>query len=1652
MKRISGTILSIFLVMILLLGFFTATAPNARAEETIDLDLPSGWSMFSLPVLPANPVLSELFPEAKTVYGYARGTGYFRVKEDEELKGGKGYWILFDSAQSKSLTGQPIQEHPLSVNEGGWEMIGGCTFPAQASADSANINVIYGYAPEAGYKRVLKSEKLLPGKGYWICLSDSARLRVDSGWPPGEETESVEIMTDSNVYSKLSFYNNEVNINCPEWIDPTISPHQVRVFYWKDDVYQGPYDLLDSAFDLTVDDGNDNISGRITIPDGLMDLFDITGPNDYIKVRLTLSNLQTKHSGAVYVDSIVEPDEVESYLAVLPKTLHIGEKGAVSLSLFSGDHLAKAKVQVALLKEEERILETEDYINGKGKIEFEVPQIEKGEYALEVKAKGFEDSAYVKVAETLLVFVETDKPIYKPGQTMHLRVITLNSELKPVSKGAIAEIQDAKGIKIFRKEVYTDEYGMSSFDLPISSEPNLGVWKITAGSDDVNTQLDVRVEKYVLPKYEVKAELPKEWFLVNEPIKGKVKAEYSFGRPVKGELVIVASKYVGEWVEYETYTTQIDGEVEFEISPPEYVAGVPAAGGMGNVTLDITVKETNTGYEENTNKLLTISEAPLNIQIIPESSVFKPSLPIDILIITETPDNKPRDAGVGITVTHLNKLFEEFEITEHTVETIGGKALFTLTPPTEAIAIVISAEAEGASASGALQSGYSPSGNFIHVEQISQGIPRVGEKITFKVHSTSEAVTFYYEVISRGKVVFTDYTGSSEISFIVTPLMAPSSKILVYQILQTSEVAADYLPFSVEADYPHSVTAEFSKEEAKPGEELAITIKTEGKAKIGLAAVDKSVFILAEKRLNLQQVFDELERLYMKPQAELHSYSVYIEVDTKGAEETFEDAEVIVLSNNKIPEGEKHENTSGIWWGGQWEKWQRDPVFRAFMAENAMDDMDGVLMPQPGAMPPESGELAEVERVRQFFPETWLWKEDFTDDLGNASFTVKVPDTITTWMLNAVGLSQEKGIGICEDTLTAFQPFFIKIDLPYSAIRGEEFPVSISVYNYLDTKQDVFVEIESDDWFDLLDDTSKMVAVEANDIGGAQFKIRPKKLGVQEIKVTARSSDVADAVNKTIIIDPEGVSREAITNIILNAGVSKEVNTFIPGNVVEGSERAYIAATSSYLTQSIEGIEELLKMPYGCGEQNMIFLAPDICIIRYLKQTNQLKPEIMAKAEKLMITGYQRELTYRRDDGSFSAFGQSDDEGSLWLTAFVLKVFSQARGLMFIDESILDGAEAWITGHQNEDGSFDPVGFVHHKEMIGGLQGKTALTAFVTIALQRAGEETSSAARGVQYLEGQLSEIDDSYTMAMAAHALELGESSLKDMAYEKLMGFAQEDENGLYWPASGAEIEATGYAAMALLAHGDKLNAGRAIKWLVSKRNAYGGYGSTQDTVVALEAITEYSIGITSDVNLTLEIQWETSDETGTEFMKKIAIDSDNFDVLQVIEVPIDKQINIRAKGTGEAVIQHVKRFNLPEPEETGQTFNISVDYDTDQIEVNDIIKVSVVVEFTPPISIEAGMVVLDISVPTGFTAVTESLEEILKEEEEKIKRFEVAARKIIFYIENMLPGEQITFDFDAKAMYPVKAKGVSSQAYSYYKPEMKGETLSKEIIVSDR
>lgn len=1377
---------------------------------------------------------------------------------------------------------------------------------------------------------------------------------------------------------------------------------------------------------------------------------------------------------------------VDGYLAVAPSIWQSGQAQNVAVTLFNGQSLTAENVTLELLKNGQSVSKASELVQGRTNLALPLPaSVSAGDYTLSFQAGNLQAQTAVQVQQSTLIFLETDKPIYKPGQTIHIRAVTLDSTLKPVSLPLTLEVSEAKGIKVFKQEVTTDQFGMASADLPLSTEPNLGDWQVMASvNGQIKEQLTVRVETYVLPKYQIDVTTTKNWVLASDAITGTVKAEYSYGKPVQGEVEIRVLKYIGTWQEFANSTQSISGSVDFSLPAVQYVAGTPANGGQGNVQLEVTVREKATGYEEKTTQLLTVVSSTTTLKLIPENLIFKPSLPLNLLVVAQTPDNKPINADVTFNINYTKHDMSNATETRQ-LNVSQGLATLQLNPPAEAISLSVYATSGSGNNTAyttlSMTAAYSPSNSFIYLQQISQGSLKVGDTAKFKVNSTNtQATIFYYEVTARGTLVFSSYSTSPNLEITLTPAMAPTARLVVYQLLPSSEVAADYLPISIEASYPQALQVKFDKTEAAPGDSVNLQLQTQGPAKVGLSIVDRSVFILAENRLNLAQVFDALEKLYEKPQVELESSGPAYRVGgpimpgpqggmvpngggvaimgnngtltTSGSQEIFKDAGLVVMSNLTVPQGQSFQ--------------QIVPGAVAMNAAGAgavtvAATTAAAATTTAAASSSANTGLAQVQRVRQFFPETWVWSDATTDAKGQATQALTAPDSITTWMLHAVALSPNAGLGISDAQLTVMQPFFIQLDLVYSAIRGEQFPVKVDLYNYGDKTENFTVELTPADWFTLSDQSTKIVTVNSNDINSVSFNITPQKLGTSPIKVSARSSTKADAVIQDFLVEPEGVARELVGNQVAVAGQSYSLDLSIPDGIISGSGRAFLALTGNYLTQTIQGLDSLLQMPFGCGEQNMILFAPDVSIAQYLKDTGQAKPEVMAKAQSLMLTGYQRELTYRRNDASFSAFGNSDASGSLWLTAFVIKTFAQAKNLIYIDENLLSQSAAWIKQHQNPDGSFDPVGFMHHESLLGGLTGKPALTAFVALALLAVGE-TSASGRAVSYLENSLATITDAYTAALTAYILELAKSSQRDTAYNKLMALAKQSSDGLYWgdgdvqpvasgsqseiypqPKPSATVETTGYALLALLAQGDNLNASAAARWMASKRNAFGGWESTQDTVVGLQGLATFAIGSKSDINNTLTL-------TAGSWQKQVQLTPENADVLQTIELPLGDKLNVAVQGKGQAILQTVRRFNVAQALAQNQSaFQITVDYGTTEIQVNNKITVHTTIQFNPPQPQKAGMVVLDVALPTGFVPDSDSLAALAKQQP-KIKRYDVAGRKVIVYIDDMNPGAKLSFDFQAVAQYPVKAQAVTSQVYSYYQPDWKGEHLGGAITVT--
>jgi CD109 antigen len=653
-------------------------------------------------------------------------------------------------------------------------------------------------------------------------------------------------------------------------------------------------------------------------------------------------------------------------------------------------------------------------------------------------------------------------------------------------------------------------------------------------------------------------------------------------------------------------------------------------------------------------------------------------------------------------------------------------------------------------------------------------------------------------------------------------------------------------------------------------------------------------------------------------------------------------------------------------------------------------------------------------QIRKSFPETWLW-ENFNDFgyEGQVTINKKVPDTITSWIITGFAIDPITGFGMTQNPrkLEVFQPFFVSTNLPYSIKRGEVVSIPIVVFNYMNedvqaevTLDNTLLEFEFADVDEATNDSkpkvelyrTRRVAVTSNNGASAAFMIRPKKTGYITIKVTATSSLAGDGVERQLLVEPEGVTNFVNKGFFIDLRESNEFETEIdiklPRNIVPDSTKIQFSVIGDILGPTIKNLDKLIKLPYGCGEQNMLNFVPNIVILEYLKNTNQVTETIKTKSVKYMEKGYQRELTYKHPDGSFSAFGSKDGgtPGSTWLTAFVTKSFRQAADYIEIDDDVVKTSLNWLSNKQAPNGSFPEVGTVFHKGMQGGGGSGLALTAYVLTAFLQTQEDMTNyrntISKSLDYILKNIETTDDIYSLAVTAYALQLAQHSSKTSVLQTLQSKAK-DENGLIWwekpktsenekknpyygEPSTVNVELTAYALLAYLEAGLVSESIPILKWLISQRNEEGGFASTQDTVVGIGALAKIGAKLSSPEN-NVQVTAKYNEEESA-----LNIDAENAGVLQSREIPSSvRKVILKGTGRGIGMAQVSYKYNV---NVTGAWPRFTLDPQVNKNSNPDYLSLTICTSYIPSPEendLVSNMAVMEVKFVSGFTADLDTL-----------------------------------------------------------------------------
>ncbi|CAM5081698.1 unnamed protein product [Natator depressus] len=1333
-------------------------------------------------------------------------------------------------------------------------------------------------------------------------------------------------------------------------------------------------------------------------------------------------------------------------------------------------------------------------------------------------------SVLVKNSESL-VFVQTDKPIYKPGQTVLFRIVSLDEDFRPLNvKFPLVFIKDPQRNRVYQWREVELNGGLTQLSFPLTSEPIQGTYNVVVQKETgTNLEHSFTVEEYVLPKYEVLVKLPKKITIQDEELKVAVCGLYTYGTPVPGLVNVRVCRRFSQSRSHcygreaeavcEEFTRQADvrGCVSnvvktkiFQLKRKGYVMKIEV---QGKITEEGTgVELTGTGSSEITGTMSKISFEQVDSHYIPgipfsgqvklvdgtdapiTNEIIRISIGGNKYKANYTTNEEGRvwfsidtvnftDTSIHITANHKSELncYDTDWVTP-----VYGNVIHTATRF------------------------YSPSKSFLKIEPMSQTLS-CGSNVVVRVHyilkpeavGEQKEIIFYYLVMAKGGIVRAgtevhpvrdgELIQVFELRLPVRPDIAPLARVLVYTTLPSGEVIANSEDFKIENCFANKVDLHFSLAEGLPASNTHLRVGASPGSLCAIRAVDKSVLLMKpEAELSPSSVYDLL------PVKEIRGYN-YREHDLEE-----EDDNPCVTLENVILNGFIYGPISPDGEGDAYNvlKEMGLKVFTSTKVHKpklCIERMYGV---------PEAYGIAEaltsarmssslldhiidhgpVETIRKYFPETWIWELVPVKSDGSADLAVTIPDTITEWKANAFCTSSDTGFGLSPTvSLRAFQPFFVELTLPYSVVRGEAFTLKATVFNYLTCCIRVNISLVSSNDFRAtpVEKEEESYCLCVNGRKTVSWAVTPKSLGTVNFSVSAQAlktdlpcgNEVVesldkgrrDTVIKQLLVEPEGLEKETTYNFLLCAAGKTAPQLMplkLPENVVQGSARAYFSVLGDILGTAMQNLQQLLQMPFGCGEQNMVLFAPNIYVLDYLNKTGQLSEETKSKAIGYLVSGYQTQLKYKHLDGSYSTFGpRYGQSGNTWLTAFVLKSFAQARSHIFIEEKHIQDALAWLAGKQKDNGCFRSSGTLLNNAIKGGVDDEVTLSAYITIALLEIPLPiTHSVVRNALFCLETTTEQGGNhvYTRALLAYAFALaGKEENRRALLDSLDKEAVKEDGSIHWQRPGkepeadlpfyhprapsAEVEMTSYVLLAYLttrpapSQGDVSLAAQIAKWISKQQNPNGGFSSTQDTVVALQALSRYGASTYAKSG---GVSTVTLQSTGN-FQAQFQVDHTNRLLLQRMALPeVPGDYSTGVTGEGCVYVQTSLRYNvLPKLGEAPFALEVhTVPEMCDSTRAQRTFDIAISISYTGkrPVS---NMVIVDVKMLSGFIPVKTSVRKL--EGHHHIHRTELSTNHVLLYMEQVSNVTQ-SFSFTVEQDFPVQSlKPALVKVYDYYETD---------------
>ncbi len=664
---------------------------------------------------------------------------------------------------------------------------------------------------------------------------------------------------------------------------------------------------------------------------------------------------------------------------------------------------------------------------------------------------------------------------------------------------------------------------------------------------------------------------------------------------------------------------------------------------------------------------------------------------------------------------------------------------------------------------------------------------------------------------------------------------------------------------------------------------------------------------------------------------------------------------------------------------------------------------------------------------RTDFRETIYWNPVVqTDKQGIAQVEYYNSDASTTFRAIAEGIGYNGKAGRTEHTYVTQNLMSVDAKIPPYLTVGDKALIPLVIKN--NNIQDVQFRI-------------KVVLPPTMVIGDFTNTILLPADSSREIRIPVKAMAATngniqfiietDLKTETITL-PVTATEKGFPVIETFSGNKSGKHEFTINKVIPGSIHTSLKIFKSLEGQLLDGIESMLREPHGCFEQTSSSTYPNIYILKYLRESGKSNPAIEQKARGYIDAGYKRLIGFETPKNGFEWFGNTPPHEAL--TAYGLLEFTDMQEFIKVDKRMLERTKQFLLSRRDGKGSFtlSTGGY----DRFASVPNKIA-NIYIVYALTQAGIGKEIELEYEASVKKAL-ESNDGYQLAMMA----LAASNMKrENDYRTLMNALQKgnlssETSVVNSRDASLRVEAASLYALALMREASPDVA--AVATLISKvlaEKSYYGYGSTQSTVLALQAIVAYS-KLTGKMSENAQINFTMNDTVAVAENDLSATVQEGKNVFAVqynnsrSAIPYNLEIlynTFTPPNSAKAELKLATRLGAAKTR-VGETMRMDI-------------------EVTNGKNMMQPMAIAKIGIPAGLSIQPWQLKEI--KEKNQIAYYEIFDNYLVLYWMGFAPNETKTIRLDLKADIAGRYKGKASNTYLYYTPEYKNWNDGVEVEV---